>query len=208
MQHAALLTGDAHVNQVSGFQELIGSVEAGPGPVLGRQQELALPDAARNLVRQQPSDQGVHVASRSRGYIPVRMLESVHVQAARKHIEKMALPAAAAFPGSETIENRPIRRVLQVQIERGVNLQAGGVNFFSAEAPLQLAAHLFHEPRSDGIRRSLQMQPQWRRARSLRLRRRDLAVLKHGVDDDVPPAERPVGVQQRRKFHGSLRQTS
>jgi len=112
----------------------------------------------------------------------------------------MPLPAAMALVRGQAIENRLIGRVLQIEIERGVDLEACGMDFFRAEAAFQLAAHFFDEPRRYRVGRSFEMQPQRRGAGGLSLGRCDLAVFEHGIDDDVPPAKGAVRVQDRREL--------
>ena len=187
-------------------QKLLRRLEPRPRPVLGGQHHLLLADTRRHLVGQHAHHQRVHIVSRRRRAIPVRMPEALKVRPARDHVEQVPLPSVTPLIRRQPIEHRLVRRLLQIEIERGVDLQPRLVHPVRAELPLQLPPHFFHKPRSHAVRRRLNMQPQRSRPRRLGLRRRDRAVFEHRVDHGIPAAHRPVGILQRRKLRRPLGQ--
>src|ERR1700733_8224710 len=119
----------------------------------------------------------------------------------------MTLPAMPAFIGGQAVEDRLIRSPLKIYVERGENFQASFVHLVGSIFILEIAANFLYEIWSQRIRIVRQMQIQGRRARGSRLRGRDFAVFQHGVEDQIAPLHRAVGMVNRRIYGRPLGQT-
>ena len=94
----------------------------------------------------------------------------------------------------------------KIQVERGIDAQAGLVHLFGAEVLFELAAHLFLEPgrhRAHGLRN---VQAERSGARLLGLGVGDHAVRLHLAEHQVAAADGAVGIEHRRKRHRPLGQ--
>src|ERR1700733_10753409 len=104
----------------------------------------------------------MHVRSRSGWLTPVRVMEIIQRSAGREHIEQVALPSMAALQRGQSVEHGGIGRLLQIQIQSGVNPQTFLVHLLAAELTFQFAAHVLYEPGSDTVRWRLNMQTERR----------------------------------------------
>ena len=110
----------------------------------------------------------------------------------------MTLPSVAALVGGQTVEHGLIRSLLQVDIERRVNLQAAFVDLIGSVFIFQIASNFLDEIRCERIGIVLQMQVQRGRARVGGLRCGDLSIFEHGVDHQIAALQRAVGMVDRR----------
>ena len=78
------------------------------------------------------------------------------------NIFQMAFPSVPALVGGQTIQHGLIRRLLQIDIERGIDLQAAFVHLVGAVFIFQISPDLLDEIRSERVRIVLQMQNQRR----------------------------------------------
>ena len=135
------------------------------------------------------------------------MTEIVQRSAGREHIEQVALPSMAAFQRGQSIEHGAIGCLLQIQIQSGVDPQTFLMHLLAAKLTFQFAAHVFHEPGSDAVRRRLNMQTERRGLGRVGLRIGDHSVFQHGVDDHVAAAEGAIGIRDGRIGHRALGQS-
>ena len=73
---------------------------------------------------------------------------------------QMALPAVAALIGRSAIEHGLVGDALEIEVERGVDAQAGAVDLFCAELALELAPDLLDKVGGNRVRRGLDVQAQ------------------------------------------------
>ena len=99
------------------------------------------------------------------------MLVVLERGAVGKHVFELALPAVTALVGGESVSQGVVGGLLQVEIERGVDAQAGLVHLLGAESLFQFAANLFLEPGSDRHLRLGDVKTERRAARLLSLLR-------------------------------------
>lgn len=135
------------------------------------------------------------------------MLEAVERETAGDNVEEMTAPAAAALVGSEAVEDGQVGGLLEIEIEGSVDLEAGSMDFFRTEPTVELAADFFDEPGRDRIGRGLDVEAERGGTSGFCLGNGDLAVLKHGIDDEIAAAERSLGAEQGREFDGSFGQS-
>ena len=169
--------GQADVDDVAGLGQRVAVALAGPLPVGGQKDNFracltAGPMRASNLERKRARDESMNVVAGSSGYSPVGM--AIVIERARRSartFSSLPRPAAPALVGGQAVGHGAIGRLLQVEIERGVDAQAGLVHLFGAEALFELAPHLFLEPGRDRRLRLRDAQAQRRLAGLLGLRR-------------------------------------
>ena len=126
------------------------------------------------------------------------MVKALRIEPTCDHVEQVPAPAVAAFIGSQAVEHGLVCRPLQVEVERSVDPQPGLVHLICAQLSLELSPHLFDKPWRLGVRWRLQVQAKWLRSRSIGLGHGDLAIFEHSVDHLVAPAQRAVGIVDRR----------
>ena len=85
----------------------------------------------------------------------------------------------------------------EIDVECGVDLEAGLVHLVCTELPFEFAAHLFDEPGRDAVGRGGDTQAQRRGFGGAGLRGGDGAVFEHGVDHQVAAAEGLLRIEQR-----------
>ena len=153
--------GEMNVDDVAGLDEGIGGALAGPLPVWRQQDDLRAllagrADAGVNLQGQDAGDEGVHVVAGPGDDGPVGMPVVLEWRRRRSrgepvvdHIFQVALPSVAALVGGQAIVDGAIGGLLQVQVERGVDAQAGLVDLLGAKALLEFLPHLFLKPGRD-----------------------------------------------------------
>ena len=135
--------GQVDVDDVAGLDQRVAVAHAGPLPVGGQQHDLRAwlagrTDARVNFQRKHARDQRVNVVAGAGRDGPVGMPVGVERGAAGEDVFELALPSVAALVGGQAVEHGAVGRLLQVQIERGVDAQAGLVHLFGAEALFQL----------------------------------------------------------------------
>ncbi len=113
----------------------------------------------------------------------------------------------AALVGGKAVGDGLIGGVLQIEIERGVDAQAGLVHFFRAKALLEFAADFFLEPGSDGHLRLGDVQTERRgcEPRSA-CGVGDGAVRLHLAEHEVAAAQGLLGIEEGRVGHRALGQ--
>ena len=141
-----------NVDDVAGFDERVGEALAGPGPIFRREGNFGCADTGANLQRQHAGDHGMHVVAGAGFRGPIGMLVVLNGDAAGKDIFQLAGPALThpAVPplvDGEAVGDGAIGCFLEVQIERGFDLQAGLMHLFGSEAFLQLLPDLLLKPR-------------------------------------------------------------
>ena len=147
---ALQLVGEMDVDHVARLDERIAKALAGPGPVFGQAgQHLSGADTRVNLERQHPGNDGVHVVSGVSGHRPVRVFVVLDRGASLQDVVELALPSVAPLVGGKPVANGLVRGLLQIEIERGVDAEAGLMHLLGAEALFKLAAHLFLKPGRD-----------------------------------------------------------
>ncbi len=144
------LIGEVDINHIARLEEGIRKVLAGPGPVAGQQNHLFRSDSGIDLKRQHAGHDGVNVISGVVGKGPVGMLVVLNGDAIVQNVLYPAAPAMTAFVSGQAIGHGVVGGLLQVEIEGGVDPQAGLVHFFAAEALFEFAAHFLLEPRGHG----------------------------------------------------------
>src|SRR5271170_5917369 len=98
--------------------------------------------------------------------------------------------------------------MLQVEVERGIDLQSTLMHIFTAIFLFQRPPYLLRKVRRQRIPCWLQCQSDGKRARRVRLYLCDLSVLRHGAEYQVPALESIRGVQDRRIKNAALGQRS
>jgi hypothetical protein len=111
----------------------------------------------------------------------------------------------AALVGGTPSSDGAIGDLLQIEVERGVDAQAGLMHLFGAEVLFELAADFFLEPGSDALGLG-DVQAERRFARGFGLRVGDDAVGLHLTEDEVAAAQRFLGIEERRKGDGAFGQ--
>ena len=97
--------------------------------------------------------------------------------------------------------------LLQVEIERGVDAQAGLVHFIGAEVLVELAPHFFLEPRSHGSHGLRDVEAERSVARRFGLGVGDNAVGLHFTEHEIAAAQCAFGIEDGRKSNGTLGQS-
>ena len=195
------------IDDVAGLDERIAEALTGPLPIGGQQDHFSIADAGMNLERQSAGDDRVHIVTGTAGEGPVGMPVLFNVYAAGEDVFKLAFPAMAAFVDCETVGDCAVRRLLQSEIESGLDAEPVFVDFVRAESLLKFAAHFFLEPRGDGGVGLRDVQAQRRLAGFLRLLVRNVAVGLHFAEHKIASAQSFVRVEQRRVGDGALGQT-
>ena len=154
-----------------------------------RERGGALAEADFRGGRRDLCDQRVHVSVDFGLLIPIRILVSVELLSLRNHVQELAVPTVPSFVGSEAVEQRLARGLLQIHIERCVNAQTAFVNLVAAILRFEVAADFFHIVRRQRIRILLQLEHDRLALGLRRLGRGDLAILKHGIEHEVAPFE-------------------
>ena len=126
------------------------------------------------------------------------MLELGDANATGDNVEEVPLPAVPPFVGRQTIEHSLVGGSLEVEIKGGVDAKPGGVKLFSSQLLLEFATDFFDKVGSDGVGIGLDIEAERSFAGCRGLLGGDLAVFKHGVDDQVAAAKGLVGIQNRR----------
>ena len=103
-----------------------------------------------------------------------------------------------ALVGRQAVAHRLLRGVLHLQIQSGVDAQAGFVDFSAPYFFSRYCANLLDEVRSDVVGLGLQLEDQRRALGALGFGRGDLAVLQHVVDHQVAAAQRALRIVDRR----------
>ena len=93
------------------------------------------------------------------------MLERIQIDAAGKNVSRRPFHPRPRSYVPSPFSNGLVRRMLQVEIEGGVHLEARGMDFLRAETALQLAAHFFDEPWSNATVGRLDVEAQRRGGR-------------------------------------------
>src|ERR1700751_1447888 len=185
------------IDDVADVEELVGGLEASPDPIWRSKHERLLADAGGDLVRKNAGDERVDVGSGRRGLSPVGMLEIVEADAAGDDVEEAPTPSAAALVGCEAVLYDAIGGLLEVEIERGVDLEAGFVHALRAVLAIEFAADFFDKPWSDAVGRRLDVEAEGGGAGSFSLRLSNGSVFQHRVDDGVAAAESAIGIEDR-----------
>ena len=115
-----------------------------------------------------------------------------------EHVLDAAAPAVAALIGGQPVEHGAVGGLLQIEIEGGVDAQAGLVNLFGAEPLFELAADFLLEPGSDRHLGLGDVQAERRLAGLVGLGVGDDPVRLHLAEHQVAAAEGLVGIEQRR----------
>jgi len=104
----------------------------------------------------------------------------------------------AALIGGQAVEHRVVRRALQVAVQRGVDAQPAFMHLVAAVLGFEVAADLFNKIRRkrSGVMRQLQADRPV--AEIVGLLGGDLAVLEHGVDDQIAPLDGALRMIDRR----------
>src|SRR5262249_20881871 len=150
----------ADVDNVATLQKTICRAKSRPCPVLGSQHQLVLANLCRYLIGKYPSNQRVNVRARLRWHNPIRMLKAFHANAAGDDVEQVSAPAVPPLIRSKPIEHSPVRSLLQIKIERGVDFQPCLMHLVGAEPPLQLAPDFLDKPWCHAVWRRLNVQSQ------------------------------------------------
>src|ERR1700733_11207261 len=109
----------------------------------------------------------------------------------------MALPSMPPFVCAEPIEYCLIRGLLQVNVKRGVNFQSAFMHLVGSILIFQIAPDLFHEVRRQRVGIMLQTQSNRLASGVGGLRGRDLSILQHCVDDQIPALQRALWMVDR-----------
>jgi hypothetical protein len=195
-----------HVDHVTGLDQRIAVTLAGPLPVVGEKHNLALAHARANLQGEHASHDGMNVVAGPGLHRPVGMLVVFDGAAAGEHVFLLANPAPPPLVDSQAVHDSAIGRLLQLQIKRGLHLQAGLVHLLGAEALFQLLPHLLLKPRRHRHLRLGNVQSQRSLSGLLGLLVADDPVLLHLREHQVAPVQRLLRIQQRRVGHRPLGQ--
>ena len=139
--------------------------------------------------------------------VPIGMRIFVENRAFVDDVFEMSLPPVTALVGGEAIEHSLIRGFLQIDVERRVDLETAFVDLISPVLAFEITANLFDEIRSERIWIVREMEDEGGGASVGSLGRGDLAVLKHGVDDQVAALLRAVRMSDRRIDGRALRES-
>src|ERR1700751_2108504 len=113
------------------------------------------------------------------------MPEALYIRPTGDNVEQTPLPSVTTLVGREAIQDRLIRGPLQVEIERGVNLETCLMHAVRSKLAFDFPPHFLDKPRRHAVRRRLDVQPQGCGPGLFGLRRGDRSVLKHRVDYGV-----------------------
>src|SRR5580698_10209013 len=113
-----------NVDDVAGLDERIAVALAGPQPIGLQDDQFVVAHASANLERRRAGDNRMHIVAGSAGHRPVGMPVLRNRQAGCENVLELALPAMTALIFRESIKNRMISGLLQVQIERSFDLEA------------------------------------------------------------------------------------
>ncbi len=139
--------------------------------------------------------------------VPVGMRILLRNHTFLDYIFQMALPAVPPLVGGQPVEHGLVRGLLQIHVERGVHLQAAFMDLVGPVLAFQIAANFFHKIGRQRIGIVRQVQNQGGRSRVGGLCGRYLAVFQHGVDHQIPPLLRAIGMVDRGVHRRALRQT-
>jgi hypothetical protein len=125
-----------------------------PLPVARQQDDVSirLPwsiDARVNFKRQDARNESMHIIAGTVCHGPVGMHVVFQRGAGGEYVFKMAPPTAAALVYGDAIFNGTVSGPLQVEIEGGVDAQAGFMHLFRAETLVEFLPHFILEPRSN-----------------------------------------------------------
>ena len=112
----------------------------------------------------------------------------------------------AALVLGGAIQDGLVGDLLQIEIERGVDAEAGPVDFFGAVILFELLADLFDEVRSDAVGRLLDFEGERLGHGGGRLGGRDLSVVLHLAEDEIAAAEGALRTAKRRVVFGPFGQ--
>ncbi len=112
-----------------------------------------------------------------------------------------------ALIGRQPVVYGLLSGALHLQVQRRVHPQSAFVNLVGTVLLFQILPNLFHKIGSDVVVVALNVHHQGRVLRALGFLGGDLAVLEHGVDHQIAPAQRPLRIVDRRIRVGRLGQT-
>src|SRR5579863_5707188 len=196
------------IDEVAGLDEGVGVALAGPLPVIGYEHDVAGADAGVNLHGKHAGDDGVDVVAWRGFHGPVRVGVGLDEGAGGEDVFELALPAVAALVGGEAVHDGVVGGLLQIEVEGGLDAQAGFVDLFGAEALFELAADFFLEPGSDGHLWLGDVEAERRRAGFFCLRVSDGAVGLHLREDEIAAFEGFLRIEERRIGGWALGQAS
>ena len=139
--------------------------------------------------------------------VPVGMKIFTENHPVGQHIFKMIFPTMTPFVGGQAVQHRLVRGSLQIHVERRIHLQTTFVNLIGTGLVLKIAANFLHKIWSQRIRIVSQTQHQRRGSRVGCLRGGDLAIFEHGIDYQIPPPLRAVGMVDWRIYRRPFRQS-
>src|SRR5579883_2062416 len=112
----------------------------------------------RYLIGQHPGHKCMNVISWLRRNDPVRVPESFHCNSASDHIQQMPAPSTLPLITGQTIQKSMIGYLLQIQIERRVDLQARFVDLVCSQLLLQLTPDRLDKPGRYAVCRGLKVE--------------------------------------------------
>jgi len=110
-------------------------------------------DAGVNLKGQSARDEGVDVVAGMGLHGPVGMAVVLKRDAAGQDVLLLVFPAVAALVGGYAVGYGAVGGLLQVEVEGGLDFEAGFVDLLGAEALFEFAADFFLEPGGNGALR-------------------------------------------------------
>ena len=197
---------DPYINHIARLQKTIRVHILRPLPVLRRHHRILRAQPHQNLLRRNLHHHAMNVAPFIQRLRPVRMFIVIDIRPIQHHILQPALPPVPALIRRRPIQNRLDRHLLQIEIQRRINLQPRAMHLFHAIFFFELPPHLLHKVRRYTIHRRLDMQPQRRSLRRICLLLRDLPIRQHLADHQVPAPQRPLRIPHRRIRLRPLRQ--